>query len=192
MASSVLTEMTKKIMAESLKKLMATKPLNKISIKEITDDCGVNRQTFYYHFHDIYDLLAWMYHQEALILLKQNDSCLTWDDGLILLLRYIQKNEAIALCTLNSLGHDHLKQFFYNDIYSFSLTIVNELAEGLTVSDYHKNFIAHFYTVAFAGLVENWLRDGMKESPEELVHLITITTHDNMKHALQRFAKLDT
>ena len=189
MSHSVLTDMTKKMMSDSLKKLMVTKPLNKISIKEITDGCGVNRQTFYYHFHDIYDLLEWMYQQEALVLLKKNDSCLTWDEGVLLLLRYIQDNKAVAMCTLKSLGHDLLKQFFYKDIYSLVLTIINELAGGISVSEYHKNFIAHFYTVAFAGLVESWLRDGMKESPEELIQLATMTIHGNISGALNRFAE---
>lgn len=49
------------MLADSLRKLMVTKPLSKISIREITEDCGVNRQTFYYHFHDIFDLLEWMF-----------------------------------------------------------------------------------------------------------------------------------
>lgn len=192
MSHSVITDMTKKMMAESLKKLMAVKPLNKIGIREITDGCGVNRQTFYYHFQDIYDLLEWMYREEAVILLKQNDSCLTWDDGLLLLLRYLQENKSISLCTLNSLGHEHLKQFFYDDIHNLILTIINELASDLKVSSQNKNFIAHFYTVAFAGLVENWLREGMKESPEDLIQLASITIQGNLTGALERFAALES
>lgn len=44
--------------ADELKELMKRKPLDKISIRELTDGCGVNRQTFYYHFADIYDLVS--------------------------------------------------------------------------------------------------------------------------------------
>lgn len=53
------TDTTKHLLTESLKRLMTQKPLNKISIREITEGCGVNRQTFYYHFEDIPDLMAW-------------------------------------------------------------------------------------------------------------------------------------
>ena len=56
-----MSEITKKALAETLKKLLSKNKLNKITIKEITEDCGVNRQTFYYHFKDIYDLLEWIY-----------------------------------------------------------------------------------------------------------------------------------
>ena len=56
-----MSELTKKALAVSLKKLLSKKELSKITISNITDECGVNRQTFYYHFKDIYDLLEWIY-----------------------------------------------------------------------------------------------------------------------------------
>ena len=51
-----MSNITKKALASSLKKILSKKEFNKITINDITEDCGVNRQTFYYHFKDIYDL----------------------------------------------------------------------------------------------------------------------------------------
>ena len=50
---------TKQIIEDSLKKLMLQKPLDKITIRDLTEDCGISRMTFYYHFKDIYDLVEW-------------------------------------------------------------------------------------------------------------------------------------
>ena len=50
---------TKTVMKASLKKLIKKKPLAKITISDIADDCGISRMTFYYHFKDIYDLVEW-------------------------------------------------------------------------------------------------------------------------------------
>ena len=47
---------TKKLIANSLKKAMKTKPLSKITVSELIRDCGINRNTFYYHFDDIYEI----------------------------------------------------------------------------------------------------------------------------------------
>ena len=55
---------TRQLLANSLKKLLQKKPLEKITIKELVEDCGVNRQTFYYNFQDIYDLLAWIFKED--------------------------------------------------------------------------------------------------------------------------------
>ena len=47
-----VSQTTKRALEASLKKLLLQKPLNKITINDITEDCGVNRMTFYYHFKD--------------------------------------------------------------------------------------------------------------------------------------------
>ena len=52
-----MSQTTKRALAQSLKKLLQTKPLSKITINDIAEDCGVSRMTFYYHFADIYDLV---------------------------------------------------------------------------------------------------------------------------------------
>ena len=65
MKQEELSLKTKKALANSLKNAMKKKPFSKITVKEITDDCNLNRNTFYYHFEDIYDLLRWMFDSEA-------------------------------------------------------------------------------------------------------------------------------
>ncbi|MCR5795511.1 MAG: TetR family transcriptional regulator, partial [Solobacterium sp.] len=60
-----MTESTKQALAESLKKVLQEKPLDKITIADLTNDCGLNRQTFYYHYHDIYDLIEYIYISEG-------------------------------------------------------------------------------------------------------------------------------
>ena len=67
---------TKQALEQSLKKLMQVKALDKITIRELADDCGLKRQAFYYHFEDIYDLVRWMFQQEAVSLLRQHDGAL--------------------------------------------------------------------------------------------------------------------
>jgi len=78
MSNSIIT---KKALAKSLKELMNSIPLNKISVKEIVNNCGLNRQTFYYHFQDIYNLLEWIYETEAVESISQYRSYNTWTDG---------------------------------------------------------------------------------------------------------------
>lgn len=187
MAVHALNGSTKRMLAESLKKLMETKPLNKISIHEITGDCGVNRQTFYYHFHDIFDLLEWMFAEEALGLFDAGGKSFSLNEGVLQILRYIRENEALCLCTLQSLGHRHLRKFFYDGIYNVIRSVVNDYSADLNVSEDHKHFIAHFYTVSFAGFIENWLQEGLKDDPDEIIRLCEVTMQGNIRGALERF-----
>lgn len=58
-------QLTKRALEDSLKRLLLQKPLTKITIADLTEDCGVSRMTFYYHFQDIYDLVEWACEEDA-------------------------------------------------------------------------------------------------------------------------------
>lgn len=190
MSHQTMNNMTKRMLADSLKRLMIVKPFNKISIRELVEDCGVNRQTFYYHFHDIYDLLEWMFTEETSALMNQANKPVSLLGGVLQILRYIQQNEDICRCAFQSMGHKHLKKFFYEGIYSIILSGVNECADELNVPENHREFIAHFYTVSFTGFIENWLQDGLQDDPEEIIRLCEIIVEGNIRGALERFSKL--
>ena len=64
---------TKKELAAALKTLMTRKPLTKITVRELTEECGLNRNSFYYHFEDIFALFKWMLEAEAVEVVKQYD-----------------------------------------------------------------------------------------------------------------------
>ena len=73
-----MSQTTKRALAQSLKKLLQTKPLSKITINDITEDCGINRMTFYYHFKDIYDLVEWACLEDATKALEGKKTAETW------------------------------------------------------------------------------------------------------------------
>ena len=83
---------TKQLLSNSLKKLLTKKTLDKITVTELAEDCKVNRQTFYYNFQDIYDLLDWTLEQERQQLLSSDafgeDTLKNWD----ILLAYLKTN----------------------------------------------------------------------------------------------------
>ena len=88
-----MSEITKKALATSLKKLLSKKELSKITISNITDDCGVNRQTFYYHFKDVYDLLEWIYLNEVIQPMNGKDTYDNWQQGFLSIFEYILENK---------------------------------------------------------------------------------------------------
>lgn len=72
---------TKQAIAESLKHHLLRKPITKITINDITEDCGISRMTFYYHFNDIYDLVEWVCTEEARAALSDDRTAETWQMG---------------------------------------------------------------------------------------------------------------
>ncbi|MCL6459425.1 MAG: TetR family transcriptional regulator C-terminal domain-containing protein [Gorillibacterium sp.] len=185
MSNSVLT---KKALAHSLKQIMADTPLNKITVKQLVDDCGLNRQTFYYHFQDIFELLGWIYQTEAVASISAYRSYQTWTDGFYKIFLYIENNKALCMNTLHSLARSHLETYLYSVTNDLIMGVVNEVSINMQVEEKDKKFIANFYTLAFTGLVMQWLESGMKENPEIIIEKLNELIEGNFIRALHRYA----
>ena len=61
---------TKELIEEAVKRLLMQKKVKKLTVKDIVEECGITRQTFYYHFRDIPDLLKWVLERNTDQLLK--------------------------------------------------------------------------------------------------------------------------
>ena len=183
-----VSEHTKAMLCQALKKKMVQKPLDKITIRELADDCGLKRQAFYYHFEDIYDLVRWMFQQEAVSLLRQHDGALLWQEGLLQLLRYLEENRAVCRCALQSLGRSYISMFFRDDIHAIIHRTVDELhrqAHFLQAPG-QGELLTQFYVIALAGVVESWVLGELKCSAEELVDFIDRLLTDQLRGALDR------
>ena len=73
---------TKAALEESLKRLLLKKPLDKITITDITTDCGISRMAFYYHFKDIYDLVEWSCVEDGTKALQGKKTSESWTEGM--------------------------------------------------------------------------------------------------------------
>lgn len=182
-----MSQTTKKALAASLKKLLSSKPLDKISVIDIAEDCEVNRQTFYYHFKDIYDLVEWIFTSEATKALDGKKTYDTWQQGFLQIFEYILLNKAFIKSTYNSSSREHLEGYLYNETYNLLIGVIEEKAVGLPLREDDKAFTAHFYKYAFVGLVLEWVRLGMKEKPADIIERLTILMEGNIMGALERF-----
>lgn len=179
--------MTKKALGAALKKLMAEKPLDKITVVDLVEECGVNRQTFYYHFQDIYDLVEWIFLQEAAIALGGNKTYDTWQQGFFQLFEYAKENRHLVLNTFNSVSREQLERYLYEVTYDLLIGVVEEQAQGMPVRDEDKKFIADFYKYAFVGLMLEWIRQGMKADPEQIIGRLSILISGDIRLALEKF-----
>lgn len=154
-------------------------------------DCGINRNTFYYHFEDIQALLKWMLEQEAVEVLKNFDLLLDYEDAINFVLDYVEENKHILNCAYDSMGRDELKRFFYNDFCGIMLTIVTRLEEilGLSLSDDFRNFICDFYTEALTAKLIEVMRSKQPYDREKLIRFISITFQASLPEVIKRACK---
>lgn len=180
MSSSVFSDRTKHLMIRSLKNLMATKSLDKISIREITEDCGVNRQTFYYHFEDIYDQIKWMISYDIVLPLNQYKGTLMWQDGIYRVLSYLEDNREIYINVLGSKYVERLAQCFSEDFYDLIYHTISRYDECNIFSEDYMDFLTQYYMVSLVAIASRWLHGKLKQTAAELASMIDLMFHTRL------------
>ena len=164
MADSAIT---KKALANALKKLLLEIPFKKISISDICDECNMNRKSFYYHFKDKYDLVRWIFDTEASAFLSSAEN-----EHLIMeLCRYLYINRdfyrrAFKIEGQNSL-HSHFRDLSRKYIIHRSTQTLSEPMSDIKVN---------FYTDGFVCAIERWITSHDPMSPDSFYHLLRSIT----------------
>ena len=155
---------TKQALEESLKHMLLKKPLDKITIRDITEDCGISRMAFYYHFKDIYDLVEWACIEDASKALQGKKTYETWQEGLLQI---------------------------YQLTYGLIRGVVEEQSRGAAVSEEDKSFIAEFYKYSFVGVMLDWIRRGMGDDPRALTEKISAAMRGSIANAIRNFTETE-
>ena len=108
---------TKQALEESLKHMLLKKPLDKITIRDITEDCGISRMAFYYHFQDIYDLVEWACIEDASKALQGKKTYETWQEGLLQIFEAVLENKPFILNAYRCISREQMERFLYQLTY---------------------------------------------------------------------------
>lgn len=183
-----MSQVTKRALETSLKNLLLKKPLSKITINDITEDCGISRMTFYYHFKDIYDLVEWSCLEDAKIALEGKKTYETWQQGLLQIFGAVQDNKPFIINVYRSVSREHVETYLYKVTYDLLIDVVNEKAEGRAIREEDKRFIADFYKYAFVGVMLNWVKNDMKEDPHRIAERMNVIMQGNVAGAIEKFS----
>lgn len=178
---------TKQALADSLKKLLLHKPVDKITINDLTTECGISRMAFYYHFKDIYDLVEWVCIEDGKKALQDKNTYDTWQEGMLQVFEAVLENKLFILNVYRSISREKIENYLYGLTYELIANVVEEKCVGVDLADEDKAFIAEFYKYGFVGIILGWIDRGMKEDYKEIVKRMSITLHGNITNSIQNF-----
>lgn len=178
---------TEQELANALKDLMSKESLDNITVKRLTDICNIKRQTFYYHFRDIYDLLTWIFLNEDLNKSKPVEK---WEDGVKVITKYILKNKRFIQNTLSSAGKELFEQFISSYLYSITLkSFANYDKKGVIPSEDRRLFVS-YYVSGISNVIITWVEKGMKESEEQLLKCLGIVVDGFVQKLIEKYSTL--
>lgn len=182
-----MSNTTKIALEASLKKMMLQKPFDKITINDLTKDCGISRMTFYNHFKDIYDLVEWSCEEDGKQALQNNNTYDTWQEGLYQIFQAVLENKPFILNVYRTVSREQIENYLFRLTRDLIENVVEEKSVGREISLEDKLFISGFYKYSFVGIMLDWIKQGMKEEPQILVEKISLTVRGNIANSVQNF-----
>lgn len=181
----------KKLISSTFVKLVSKKAFDKITIKDIVDSCEINRNTFYYHYSDIYGLLEEIFKTELNIVIERHKETGSYMDGLIEVAQKAYSHKKFIFSICSSRSFDYFEHYMYRACKPIMIEVVSSLASDLDLPDDDLDFIASFYEYACMGVVTEWFKTGMRESPEVFAGRLWFVM-DNIRRAVLISAKRNT
>ena len=165
---------TEKSLIESFKKLLSKKPISKITIKELTDDCKMSRMTFYYHFTDIYDLARYVSVQDALKIEQLSGG----DDKthLISILKSFYESRESTFNIYTTLDGGKVLEYLTKSFEGIVSKLLYNVAIDKKVTIVNIEFLKDYILNAVVGCVKKWIDNKMVENPNELADKLYLLT----------------
>ncbi len=180
-----MKERTKRMFADAILEIITKKDLSKIRIKELCEYCGTDRQTFYYHFKDKYDLVAWIYQKDLNDSLQQYNNCFCKEQTK-LLLNLIKEKQYFYRKAFENTAQNSLFSYMRN---ANSKTTENILKEQLHLDKLTEEqlFVIKYNSYAWVGCLSEWIASKCNPSPEIYVNFL----YDNsiLMHKEYQFKK---
>lgn len=175
-------------LALALKDTMAHQPLETISVLELSKKCDVSRKTFYYHYHDIYDLLTQVFLEEKI---PGVNSCNNFQELIVLVFDYYKDNQAFVDATLQSAGSDLFSEFVYNVFYTNALRFIKKIDDENILHPNTKKSIARFYAYGYGNSTVYYLSNYKNKTLVGLMNSFSFIDKENFKKNVQKSINLE-
>ncbi len=188
---NLVQQYTKKMIREVFIKMLNERPLDKITVTAITEECEINRNTFYYHYTDIYEILSEIFQTELGTVIDEYNDTLSWEESFLLAAKFALQNKKAIYHVYNSMQREELENYMYNVSGNVMIQYVDRVSDGISASSGDKKLIASFYQCALTEMVLRWIASGMKEDPDTIIRRIGQLFDGNITLSLKRSAGLN-
>ncbi len=168
-----MSALTRNAIRQTFWTLLEREPLDKITVKQIVDACGISRNTFYYHYEDIRALLRDVLEAKLRNVFMEAPEPDRRREQALQLLTMIHDNRTALRHIYRSLDREQIQNNLEKATAALAQSAV-DAAGGAALDPKTRRTIAAFYTSAFLGVCFQWLESGTGEPPESLLERMAI------------------
>ena len=180
---------TKKAIRDAFIKLLNERPLSQITVRDIVDTCGVNRNTFYYYFQDIPQLVETIVDEAADQVISQYPSVDSVEECLNAAVGFALDNRKAALHIYHSVNRDIYEQYQWRVCEHIVTTYVDGVLSGRIVLEPDRRLIIDYLECMCFGFIIGWLATGMQEGIQSRFHRLCELKHGDLEAMISRCEK---
>jgi len=165
-----MTKFTKRAIKNAFIELLRERPLSQITVKDIVRKCGISRNSFYYHFHDIPSLIEEIVLEEADKIISEYKTLDSFEMGLNVVIDFVKKNRREILHIYQSVSRDIFEEYLWKVCDYIVVSFTKTIFADRPISKEDREIIVQFYKAQYFGLVISWLRNGMKDDVHRKIH----------------------
>ena len=158
-----MANFTKKAIKETFLQLLSERSINKISVKDISDACGINRNSFYYHFADIPSLIEEIVTEEAEKLIEKYPTIDTLENGLKVATEFALENKSAMLHLYNSANRDLFEMYLMNVTGHVVKAYLETAFKDVEVDAEEKEIALRLIKCSCFGMIIDWMNSSMDE-----------------------------
>lgn len=180
---------TRREIREKFVEMLNERPLSKITVKELVTACGINRNTFYYYYQDLYAILEEIFQTELQKVIDEYNDTLSWEESFLIATKLCLENKKAIYYVYNSIEKGQLERFLFGAAGNVMNHFVESRSAGIRASANDKKLIASFYQCALTEMLLHWIGDGMKEEPEKIIRRAGFLFDGSIETSLRRSAE---
>lgn len=183
-----MTDFTRREIKSKFMELLYEKSFDKITVKELVDACGISRNTFYYHYHDIFEVMEDIFNCEIMREVEAEKKYGSLKEAFLMATKFAQDNRKAMLHL-----HQSTKRTFFEDyLMRVSGKIIKEYifqqAEGLEVEENDINLLTVFYKHGLIGILREWLDSGLQAGEEKFIERVAFILEGNIRNSLTKIS----
>lgn len=163
-----MANFTKRAIKESLLKLLNERPSNKITVKDIVEDCGISRNSFYYHYEDIPSLIEEIIEEQTDKIIAEHPSLDSLEECFNIAVDFVAHNKQAVLYLYHSTNRDIFEHYLMKVCNYVAATYIETVFTDAPIRESDKTLIIRYYKCSCFGSIIDWLESGAKDSIDDI------------------------
>jgi AcrR family transcriptional regulator len=181
---------TKQLIQKKFIELLNERKLNKITVHDVAQACEINRNTFYYYYSNIYEVLTELFQREIQKVADEYKESRSWEESFLVATQFIQNNRAAVYHIYNSIRRVELENYIFDISGNVMYRYVDTIAKETQATEEDKKIIARFYKCALTDMVMRWIDDSLSDEPVKVITRIGQLFDGNILMSLKRSEEL--